>query len=169
MARRGKTVVMALMVATAVAGCTKIVERRGYIPDSQALSEVEIGVDTQTSVASTLGTPSTIAPFEMQGQRAWYYISTTTERRAFLDPKPVERTILAVYFNTDNKVADIRRYGLEDGRIVDFESRETPTTGKELTILGQLFGNLGRFNSGGQGSGGPTGPGAPTPGGSIPR
>ncbi len=169
MAPSSKSIVIALMMAASLGACTKIVERRGYIPDSQALSEIEIGVDTQTSVASTLGTPSTVAPFEMAGQRAWYYISTTTERRAFLDPTPVERTILAVYFSEDQKVADIRRYGLEDGRVVDFASRETPTTGKELTILGQLFGNLGRFNSGGSGGPATGGPGSPVPGGRIPR
>jgi outer membrane protein assembly factor BamE (lipoprotein component of BamABCDE complex) len=37
-------------------------------------------------------------------------------------------------------------YGMQDGEIVDLQTRVTPTRGKELTILGQLFGNLGRFN-----------------------
>ena len=34
-------------------------------------------------------------------------------------------------------------YGMEDGRVIDLETRTTPTLGRELTILEQLLGNLG--------------------------
>ena len=52
-------------------------------------------------------------------------------------------------------VKEIKRYGLKDGKQIAFVDRETPTRGKEMTVLEQLFGNLGRFNnsvgSGGRG------------------
>ena len=38
------------------------------------------------------------------------------------------------------------RFELEDGQEVAMVERETPTRGKELSLLQQLFGNLGRFN-----------------------
>ena len=33
-------------------------------------------------------------------------------------------------------------YGLEDGQIVNISDRTTPTPGREMTILQQLFSNL---------------------------
>lgn len=167
------TLLMSLsMVAVMTTGCAKVVERRGYIADSQALSEIEVGMDNEESVRQILGTPSTEAPFVIDGRKAWYYISTTTERRAFFQPVAVERSVLAVYFDENQKLTDMRRYGLEDGQVVDIVSRKTPTRGKELSLLGQLFGNIGRFNNSGPGGpGGQSGPRAPggDRGGSIPR
>lgn len=168
-----RTVKAALIGASLVslAACGQDITRQGYIPDAQTVSDVEIGLDNEASVQTLLGSPSHKAAFSLDGSSAWYYIGTTLQQRAFLTPVPLERTILAVYFDDSNTVTDIKRFGLEDGRVVDFESRTTPTSGKELSFLDQLFGNIGRFNSSGQGAG----PGTPGPspsggrGGGIPR
>jgi hypothetical protein len=42
-------------------------------------------------------------------------------------------------------VQSFGNYGLEDGQIIDFNTRKTPTRGRDFTILQQLFQNLGRF------------------------
>lgn len=153
-----------------LAGCTQEITRQGYVPDNQTVSDVEIGTDNEASVQSMLGSPSHKAAFSLDDTAAWYYISTTLRKRAFLDPIPEERTILAVYFDDTNTVSDIRRYGLEDGQVIDFESRTTPTKGKELSILDQLFGNIGRFSSSGNDATGAPGPGpSGGRGGQIPR
>jgi len=106
-----------------------------------------------------MGSPSTVSTVDGE---AWYYISSKFETVAFYQPEEIERTVAAVYFDKTEAVQQIAYYGLEDGQIVNFVDRKTPTRGKELTILGQLFGNLGRFNS--QSSGIPSGPGSPTGG-----
>lgn len=153
-----------------LAACSQDVTRQGYVPDNQTVSDVEVGTDNEASVQSMLGSPSHKAAFSLDDTAAWYYISTTLRKRAFLDPVPEERTILAVYFDDTNTVSDIRRYGLEDGQIIDFEGRSTPTKGKELGILDQLFGNIGRFSGGGNEQGGLPGPGpSGGRGGQIPR
>lgn len=162
------TVVLAVTLL-GVAACSPVSARRGYIPDAQTVSEIEIGLDDNESVRRLLGSPTSVATFPT-GEKglAWYYVSTLTEQIAFFEPDVVERSIVAVYFDEKFTVTDIRRYGLEDARIVDYVSRETPTSGKELSLLAQLFGNIGRYNPGGGGQAGPDG-GAPTPGGRIPR
>ena len=50
---------------------------------------------------------------------------------------------VAVEFDADDVVASVNVYGLEDGRIVDLQTRTTPTQGRQLTIMQQLLGNLG--------------------------
>jgi outer membrane protein assembly factor BamE (lipoprotein component of BamABCDE complex) len=58
---------------------------------------------------------------------------------AFFRPTVQSREILAVYFDKDGKVSDIRHYGLQDGHVVAFETRITPTKGREITFLQELF------------------------------
>ena len=89
-----------------------------------------------------LGSPSTTGTFENE---VWYYISTRHERRAFFAEKVTDRQVLAVVFSENDLVNDLGRYGLEDGQVVSYVDRKTPTRGKELGFLEQIFGNLGRL------------------------
>ncbi|ABS64526.1 SmpA/OmlA domain protein [Parvibaculum lavamentivorans DS-1] len=131
------------LAAAALPGCSPIVEDRGYIFDPADLEKLQTGASKE-QVRSVMGSPSTVSTVDGE---AWYYISSKFETVAFYRPQEVERTVAAVYFDETQSVQQIAYYGLEDGQIVDFVDRKTPTRGKELTILGQLFGNLGRFNT----------------------
>lgn len=102
----------------------------------------------KSEVEGILGSPSTTASVNFQGD-SYYYISSTTEQTAFLNPKEIERQVIAIRFDRDDQVASLGQYGLEDGKIVDINSRTTPTKGRELTMLQQLFGNIGKPGPGG--------------------
>ena len=67
---------------------------------------------------------------------------------AFYHPTVTDRRILAISFGDNNKVNNLKYYGLEEGKIISYVDRTTPTRGRELTILQQLFGNLGRLGAG---------------------
>src|ERR1700741_1794883 len=123
-------------LAAALSACTAVVIQRGYVPDPAAAGSIAVGTDTKVTVAQKLGNPSTTATF---GGDVWYYISATEEQQAFFAPIITDRHILAVEFNSQGQVANIRHYGLQYGRGVDYVTRETPTRGKELTILQQMF------------------------------
>jgi outer membrane protein assembly factor BamE (lipoprotein component of BamABCDE complex) len=117
-------------------GCTPVISQRGYLPDPDAEAGLIVGADTKAAVEVRLGDPSVQAAF---GSDAWYYISSTEKQVAFFTPTIESRHILAIYFDKDGKVADVKHYGLEDGHVVAFETRTTPTRGRELTFLQQLF------------------------------
>lgn len=125
-----------VLAATFLVGCTPVINQRGYLPDPVGESSIKVGTDTKTSVQQRLGDPSTQATF---GGDSWYYITSVERQIAFFDPKTMTRSVLAVHFDKDGRVADIRHYGLQDGHIVAFETRETPAKGRELTFLQQLF------------------------------
>ena len=122
--------------AAMLASCAPVENNRGYVPDMQAIASIEVGMDTKDTVSKKLGDPSTAATF---GNDTWYYISAHVEQNAFFAPRPTERNILAVEFAKDGKVTDIHKYALADGRVVDFVSRETPTRGRELSLIQQIF------------------------------
>jgi outer membrane protein assembly factor BamE (lipoprotein component of BamABCDE complex) len=57
-------------------------------------------------------------------------------------PRVIDRTVLAINFDQRGVVRDIHRYGLEDGRVIDLETRTTDTGGRRMGVLEQLFGNI---------------------------
>jgi outer membrane protein assembly factor BamE (lipoprotein component of BamABCDE complex) len=153
----------ALLAGTALllsASCAPVQNQRGYVPNQEAISSIEVGTDTKEMVSRKLGEPSTLATF---GGDTWYYISSQVEQNAFFAPRATDRNIVAVEFAGDGKVAAVQRYTLADGRIVDFQTRETPTRGRTLTILQEFF-NAVPGNIGTPGSTQPGGPNTPSPG-----
>lgn len=136
-------VLAASLSCLSLAACSPVIEERGYIYDQRDFEKIEPGLTSETEVNNILGTPSAIATVDGQ---VWYYISSTFEKLMFYEPEEIDRKVVAIYYDDSKIVEDVAFYGLEDGRIIDFRTRKTPTRGKELTVLGQIFGNLGRFN-----------------------
>jgi outer membrane protein assembly factor BamE (lipoprotein component of BamABCDE complex) len=133
----------ALGVATALSACSRDIEYRGYQARAQDIQQLRIGM-TKTEVRSALGSPSTTATVKYQGD-SFYYISSRIKTSAFLANEELDRQILAVRFDQFGQVQSFGQYTLEDGRIIDMNTRETPSRGRELSLLRQLFGNLGNF------------------------
>ncbi|MGD0192501.1 MAG: outer membrane protein assembly factor BamE [Rhizomicrobium sp.] len=125
-----------VLSALLLLGCTPVINQRGYLPDPAGEAAVKVGTDTKTSIQQKLGDPSTQATF---GGDAWYYVTSTDRQVAFFDPKTTKRTIFVVHFDKDGRVTTVQHYGLKDGNVVAFETRETPAKGRELTFLQQLF------------------------------
>ncbi len=119
---------------TSVSGITRTYQR-GYVLSEGALEQVPVG-SSQEQVLLVLGTPSTVAT--VNGQ-VFYYISQTAKKVAFLKPEITEQKVLAIYFDKDRRVTRIAQYGLKDGKVFDFVSQTTPTSGEELSLLNQLF------------------------------
>ena len=149
-------------MAIAVAACSTNIAHRGYLAKPGAFAQVREGM-AKSEVEGILGSPSTTASVNYQGD-SYYYISSTTEQKAFLSPTEVEREVIAIRFDQNDQVASLGQYGLEDGKVIDVNSRKTPTKGRELTILQQIFGNVGKPGPGGIIVPGRT-PGSGTPGG----
>jgi len=156
-----------LGAAAILIACAPVIDQRGYLPDPQVEAGIKTGSDTKTSVQDRLGNASTTATFSGD---TWYYISSTEKQVAFFTPTGLNGAILAVYFDKDGKVANMRHFSLRDGHVVSFESRETPARGRELTFLQQLLNaqpgtsqrNMEDQNPGG-GGGPPTGGGGGLP------
>ncbi len=138
--KRVAGLVLAAMIGGGLSGCAPAVKNHGYAPDDELLVEITAGQDTRGSVRRKIGRPSTTGVFTETG---WYYVATTVEHYMYYAPAVTGRRVVAVQFDTNDVVTGVNVYGLEDGRIIDLQTRTTPTYGRELTILQQLLGNLG--------------------------
>jgi outer membrane protein assembly factor BamE (lipoprotein component of BamABCDE complex) len=125
-----------MLLCAAVGGCTGEQFQKGYILPPGALEQIPIGA-SQDQVLIVMGTPSTVAT--LNGE-VFYYISQRSERPvAFMNQKVVDQRVIAIYFDKNRQVQRLANYGLQDGRIFDFISRTTPTSGQELSYLTPLF------------------------------
>jgi outer membrane protein assembly factor BamE (lipoprotein component of BamABCDE complex) len=141
---------VAALALTAAAACQPIVTNHGYAPTEDRLAEVEPGVDGADSVMRKIGRPSTAGVIRAD---AWYYVGSTFETVAWRAPEAVDRRVVAVRFGPDGLVASVERFGLEDGQVISLATRTTPTYGREMTIIQQIFGNVGNIAAGTGGSG----------------
>lgn len=143
--RRRKSALSVIALCAACFGlmaCGTGVSVRGNIPEPEDVAVIEPGVHSRQDVVDLLGSPSTVSTFE---DRKWYYIGQKTQQFAFSKPEVLDRSVLVVIFDEAGYVDQTASYSLADGREIQPVERITPTEGKDLTILQQFFGNLGRF------------------------
>ena len=131
---------VAAFCATLLAGCSPSIEHRGYVAKPGAFGQINNGM-AKTEVEGILGSPSTTASVNFQGD-SYYYITSITKGRAFLRPKETNREVIAVRFDQNDQVQSFAQYGLEDGRIIDVNTRKTPVVGEDLGILRNIFRGL---------------------------
>jgi outer membrane protein assembly factor BamE (lipoprotein component of BamABCDE complex) len=123
-------------------GCTPSVSFQGYQAIEAKPADVKVGADTKNSVRARLGSPSTVSTFD---PNIWFYISQVSQRQAFYRPRTIRRDVVAIAFNKDDQtVTKVDTLSLKDGRVIAFNGRETPTRGRQLSVLEQLLGNLGQ-------------------------
>jgi outer membrane protein assembly factor BamE (lipoprotein component of BamABCDE complex) len=130
---------LAALGVTGLAACTPVNSYQGFQAVDHSPSEVKVGEDTRNTVQSKLGSPTAVSTFD---KNTWFYISQTSARTGFYHPRVTKRDVTAIVFAKDDKVADIRTYTLKDGRVIAYNNRETPTRGREMTVLEQLLGSI---------------------------
>ncbi len=136
---RGTVLACAIIAAAGLSACGGETFQRGYVLPEGALEQIPLGA-SQEQVLLVLGTPSTVAT--VSGE-AFYYISQKAERAiSFMRTKVTDQRVIAVYFDRDRKVQRLAEYGLKDGKVFDFVSRTTPTSGNDLSLVSTIIHNL---------------------------
>ncbi len=146
MIRRASALALAgaLLGSALVGACSPITSYQGFQAVEANPKDVKVGVDDKTTVMDRLGSPSVVAAFD---PNTWYYISQISDQVAFHMPVVRRRDVVAIAFNkADDKVAEVRTYGLKDGKVIPYNKRSTPTRGRELSVLEQIIGNIGNSN-----------------------
>jgi outer membrane protein assembly factor BamE (lipoprotein component of BamABCDE complex) len=128
--------------AASLSACAPINSYSGFQAIESDPKDVKVGTDTKSTVRGRLGSPSANGTFD---PNTWFYMNQLKSRVAFKRPEVISRNVVAISFNKDSEtVESVNSYTLKDGKVVAFNGRETPTRGRELTILEQILGNVGR-------------------------
>jgi outer membrane protein assembly factor BamE (lipoprotein component of BamABCDE complex) len=145
----GSRAVTALALGAALAGCSSVRDHQGYLVDEALVAAIQPGVDNRDSVAGTLGRPTFTGQFDRE-QRDWYYVSRDTRQAAFTMPRPSAQTVLRVHFDAAGNVESVQRTGVELAVNINPDNRQTPTLGRDRSLLQELFGNIGAVGQRGQ-------------------
>ena len=148
--RRLRHLGFAGLTALALAGCELPVQVHGNLPDDDALARIEPGKQGRTDIVNLLGPPSVRSNFQ---DGTWYYVGQKQTQFAFFEPDIKERNVLVLTFDSQDRLTGKQLYNMADAREIDPVDRETPTEGRDLTIVQQLLRNVGRFNDAPSGSG----------------
>lgn len=140
MNRRVRMSIIIAALTLGVSACNPVLRSHGYRYTTNEEPVITVDEDTEQTVLARFGNPSTTGTFE---DDTWYYISATRESLAYLRPVTRDRRIIAVRFDDEGIVEEVAEYSLDDGRIVAYAGRETPTRGRELSLIEQLLGNIG--------------------------
>jgi outer membrane protein assembly factor BamE (lipoprotein component of BamABCDE complex) len=126
----------------ALGACAPLRTVHGYQAIDHKPQDIKAGVDTKSTVLDALGSPSAVSTFD---PNTWYYISQNSNTIGYHKSHVTRRTVVAITFNKESEqVTKVDDYGLKDGKVLAYNSRETPTRGRELSVIEQLLGNVGR-------------------------
>lgn len=143
--RQVRGALAAVLVAGVLAGCAaRLSDSHGYVPTDRDLADIRVGLDTRTTVAALIGQPGVTGIVDDGG---WYYVASEFERFLWREPVEVDREVVAISFDQAGIVANVERFGLEDGNVVALSRRVTEDNVRGITFLEQLFRNLGNFSA----------------------
>ena len=124
-------------------GCSKIVEQNGVPINNESIKTLKVGKSTKSQVKKILGEPLIIDKFK---EETWIYFTQKIEKIAFLEPKLTSRTVNILSFK-NNFLVNNETFTLKDAKIIDVNSKKVISGGRKLTVLQQIFGNIGNFSS----------------------
>lgn len=136
--------VMIAAVVLTLSACTPKVTVHGFAPTDEDLKNLEPGIDTIYSIEERIGRPTLSA---LLRDDAWYYVQSTMEQLTYNAPKEVNRRVVVITFADDGVVESVEEYGLEDGRVINLNTRVTVAKTGQKGILSQIFANVFNFDA----------------------
>ena len=76
----------------------------------------------------------------------WIYFSQKIEKFAFFEPELSSRKVILLSFK-NSILINKETFSQEDSKIIEISSKKVISGGRKLTVLQQIFGNIGNFSS----------------------
>ena len=135
--------IVAALGLSALTACSATYRNHGYVPPEEDLQQLVVGVDTRSTVDDVVGPPSVGG---VLGDGNYYYVRKKVREYGMFRPEIVERQVLAISFDDTDAIANIERFGLEDGNVVPLSRRVTDSSVVDNGFLRQMLGNIGNIN-----------------------
>lgn len=145
MAAIRQMLILVLVTILGLAACSPVYRNHGFVPPDIDLAQVVVGETTMDQVPTLIGRPSAQGLLTGSG---WYYVGSRWRHYGPLEPQEVNREVVAISFDSQGVVRNVERFGLERGRVVALSRRVTDTSVTEISLIGQILGNLGNFQAG---------------------
>ena len=138
-----KVCLLAFILVLSTTSCAKdwFASYNGNMPSNERIDKIQLG-QSKEDVFSNLGAPSNVVSLD---RNVWIYMSAEVKRIAFFKPEEIQRDILIIRFNEENKVEEIQRLNRENGKTVAVSTDETQTLGNTPGFFERYFGGVGTY------------------------
>jgi outer membrane protein assembly factor BamE (lipoprotein component of BamABCDE complex) len=142
--RLASPIAAALLLSLTLSACSSGLslvqnKQRGYDISDDDVKQIRPG-QSAALVTAVLGSPQSVNAFAKE--TAWIYVGEKVQQTAFGMELSKSRTVLVVYFDKNNKVTDMERLGVADGKSFQIESRRTPSFGQDRTFLESIISSI---------------------------
>ena len=128
----------------ALSACSPTFNTHGYLPPEDLVGQLSVGSDDKVRVAELIGRPSSTGVLNDTG---WYYIQTEIRNFTYQQPEVVGRSILAISFDRNDRIANIETLTLADGRVVNLNRRVTELPVRGPTFWQQIVASIGNVQA----------------------
>ena len=131
-----------LLLFFAIFACSFRVEKSGYMFDNNDIDFIKKGVTSKTTLLKSLGTPTIVS--QIDDKELWIYYSENSKYILFFKPTIIERDILLLKFDEENRVDDIKKLDLKDeDRQYFFNQNKTFVQGHKNNLFKSIYENIG--------------------------
>ncbi|MFN7038120.1 MAG: outer membrane protein assembly factor BamE [Alphaproteobacteria bacterium] len=139
-----KIISLVFILNLVLTACVKNNKTKGFYFVKSNFALVKEQINNKQDALNILGSPSSVSSF---GGETWYYISSKEESVAFFNPKLIEQYVIALKFDNNDNLSDIKQYDLKDGVEIEFKEDFTHTGGDKRGVIKNMINNMGRFNN----------------------
>ena len=136
--------ILAFVAVLGLSACSAVYRNHGYVPPELDLAQIIVGQTTMDEAQSLVGRPSAQGLLTGSG---WYYVGSRWQHYGAMEPREVNRQVVAISFAPNGVVSNVERFGMERGRVVVLSRRVTEGSVTEISLVRQLLGNLGNFQA----------------------
>jgi outer membrane protein assembly factor BamE (lipoprotein component of BamABCDE complex) len=131
-----------LLLFFTIFACSFRVEKSGYMFDNNDIDFIKKGVTSKTTLLKSLGTPTIVS--QIDDKELWIYYSENSKHILFFKPTIIDRDILLLKFDEENRVDDIKKLDLKDeDRQYFFNQNKTFVQGHKNNLFKSIYENIG--------------------------
>lgn len=134
-----------LLLFFTIFACSFRVDKSGYMFDNNNIDFIKKGVTSKNTLLKSLGTPTIIS--EINDKELWIYYSENIKHILFFKPKVIDRDILLLKFDEEERVNYVKKLDLEDeDKRYFFNQNETFVESHKNNLFKTIYENIGAIS-----------------------
>jgi outer membrane protein assembly factor BamE (lipoprotein component of BamABCDE complex) len=134
--------IIILIILTILSACINRVDKTGYMFENIDFSSIKKGVTSKNTIINNYSNPTLI--METNNQELWIYYSEDVNNFLFFKPNAIKRDIVAIKFDGDDRVSDIKRLELKDeDKKFFFNTNKTFVQNHNVNFFKSIYDNIG--------------------------
>jgi outer membrane protein assembly factor BamE (lipoprotein component of BamABCDE complex) len=131
-----------LLLFFIVSACSFRVDKTGYMFENNDINFIQKGVTSKNTLLKNLGSPTIIS--YAKDQEVWIYYSENIKYILFFKPTIVERDVLVLKFDNEQRVSYIKKLDLEaEDNKYFFNQNKTFVESHKNNIFKKIYENIG--------------------------